>query len=226
MLSFLNSAPRPIYYSSPVYRDADSLYRPYLSYPSLVADPEVRYRRALSEYFTAEEEYNAVLRAREEARIHAHAEDLRQEGARLLRAQIARARQEQRRGSSNRLWRNSCPGRRRCQKVPMTTSRSESATSSHDPFPTLPFLVCVLTNRRRRNLWCRHAIVRQGRLSSKRCVISRAFCSPTMLIRMSRVSRTMAMRQRRMSIHTVTSLNPTSALRLIWSPFFVAVCRR
>ena len=77
-----------------VYLDDGSSYRYPSSYP-FVADQKVRYRRALSEYLSAEEEYNAVLRAREETRIRAHAEGLRRERARLLRAQITRARQEQ-----------------------------------------------------------------------------------------------------------------------------------
>jgi hypothetical protein len=55
----------------------------------------VRYRRALGEYLAAEEEYNTLLRAREEAKSRARAEAIRQERARLRAAQLARARREQ-----------------------------------------------------------------------------------------------------------------------------------
>jgi hypothetical protein len=109
MLSFHPSAPQPYYHSSPIYSGHrlaypdQVLYSPLAyepSYPSYfprVIDPKTRYRRALAEYLTAEEEYNAVLRAREEAVLRARAEAFRQERARLLRARqfkqaLARAR--------------------------------------------------------------------------------------------------------------------------------------
>jgi hypothetical protein len=55
----------------------------------------VRYRRALAEYLAAEEGYNALLRAREEAKLRARAEAIRQERERLRVAQLARALREQ-----------------------------------------------------------------------------------------------------------------------------------
>jgi len=55
----------------------------------------VRYRRALGEYLAAKEEYNVLFRAREEAKLSARAEAIRQERARLRVAQLARARREQ-----------------------------------------------------------------------------------------------------------------------------------
>jgi len=184
MLSFLNSAPRPIYYSSPVY--GDSLYRPYFSYPYLVADPEVRYRRALSEYFAAEEEYNAVLRAREEARISAYAEDLRRERARLLRAQIARARQEQQ-------------ARQLEQALAEVLSRAVAVPEgAHDYLPPLRVRDVIprsLSDTAVPRLRAHHQSQKEESLVSscdcaprpseqqKVCVISRVFCSLTMLIR-------------------------------------------
>jgi hypothetical protein len=85
------SAPQPYYYSSPiypgqrlVYLDADEPSYP--SYLPRVSDPSTRYRRALAEYLAAEEEYNAVLRAREEAALRARAEAFRQERVRFLQA--------------------------------------------------------------------------------------------------------------------------------------------
>ena len=91
MFSFYPSNPRPLSYSPRIY----SVY-PHLSYPHsrpLVTSPEVRYRRALGEYLTAEGEYNALLGARE-VKLRAHAEALRREQARLRLAQVARARKE------------------------------------------------------------------------------------------------------------------------------------
>ena len=100
MFSFYPSHPRALRYSPPaysVYPDND-LYSPYLSSPDsrlLVTNPKVRYRRALGEYLVAEEEYNALQRVREEAKLRARAEAIRQERARLRVAQLARARREQ-----------------------------------------------------------------------------------------------------------------------------------
>ena len=107
MFSFYPSHPRALRYSPPVYSvfpDDDS----YLSYhlpprdsPLLVTNPEVRYRRALGEYFAAEEEYNALCRAREEAKLMrtraraARAEAILRERERLRLAQLVRARREQ-----------------------------------------------------------------------------------------------------------------------------------
>jgi hypothetical protein len=63
----------------------------------MVADSEARYRRALAEYLYAEGEYEALLRAREQAKLRARVEEAlrRQELARLLRVEISRARREQ-----------------------------------------------------------------------------------------------------------------------------------
>jgi len=97
MFSFYPSHPRALRYSPPVYSDND-LHSPYASFRDsrlLVTNPEVRYRRALGEYLAAEEEYNALVRAREEAKLRARAEAIRQERARLRVAQLARARREQ-----------------------------------------------------------------------------------------------------------------------------------
>src|SRR5713101_4880679 len=97
MLSFYPSHPRALRYSpavNSVYPD-DNLYTPYrLSSPDsrlLVTNPEVRYRRAFGEYHAAQGEYNALLRASEEARARAKA--IRQERVRLQ--VLARARREQ-----------------------------------------------------------------------------------------------------------------------------------
>ena len=96
MFSFYPSHPRALRYCPPdysVYPNDDS----YLSSPDsrlLVRNPEVRYRRALGEYLVAEEEYNALLRAREEVKLRARAEAIRQERARLRVAQLARAHRE------------------------------------------------------------------------------------------------------------------------------------
>ncbi|KAF8494403.1 hypothetical protein F5888DRAFT_1636110 [Russula emetica] len=100
MFSFYPSHPRAFRYLPPVYSvyPDDDLYSPYLSSPDsrlLVTNPEVRYRRVLGEYLAAEEEYNAQLRAREEAKMRARAEAIRQERARLRAAHLARARREQ-----------------------------------------------------------------------------------------------------------------------------------
>ena len=56
----------------------------------------MRYRHALAEYLFAEEEYKALLRAREEARLRARVEEglRRQKMARLLQAEIVRSRRE------------------------------------------------------------------------------------------------------------------------------------
>ena len=99
MLSFRHS--QPIYSLYPASGGSKcspySFYDPHSSSSQPVADPEARYCRALTEYLTAEEEYKALLRAREEAKLRARVEDAlrRQERARLLRAEIARARREQ-----------------------------------------------------------------------------------------------------------------------------------
>jgi hypothetical protein len=83
MFSFYPSHPRALrspYLSSP---DSDSYV--------LVRNPGVRYRRALGGYLAAEEEYNALLRAREEAKLmRARAEAIRQQ-----RVRVAHARREQ-----------------------------------------------------------------------------------------------------------------------------------
>ena len=99
MFSLYPSHPRPFYYSPPVYsvHPDDDLYAPYVPYTRsrpLVSVPEVRYRRALSEYLVATEEYNALVGARE-AKLKAHAEALRREQARLRVAQVVRARKQQ-----------------------------------------------------------------------------------------------------------------------------------
>lgn len=100
MFSFYPSHPRALRYSAPVYSVYDTdFYSPYqLSSRDSrvpVANPDVRYRRAISEYVAAEEEYNAVLRRHEEARLmKARAEAIRQERVRLRLEQLARARRE------------------------------------------------------------------------------------------------------------------------------------
>jgi hypothetical protein len=90
MLSFYHSQPTysVSYSGSPRY----TTYTPYAS-----SRPEVRYRHALAEYLSAEEEYGALLRAREQAKLRARVEEAlrRQERARLLRVEISRARREQ-----------------------------------------------------------------------------------------------------------------------------------
>lgn len=100
MFSFYPSHPRALRYSSPVYSvyPDDDLYAPYLSSHDSrpqVINPEVRYRRALGEYLAAEEAYNTLLRTREEAKLRARAEAIRQERARLRLVRLARARREQ-----------------------------------------------------------------------------------------------------------------------------------
>jgi hypothetical protein len=99
MLSFRHSQPIYSLYPASIGSKCSpySFYDPHSSSSQPVADPEARYRRALTEYLAAEEEYKALLRAREEARLRARVEDAlrRQERARLLRAEIARARREQ-----------------------------------------------------------------------------------------------------------------------------------
>jgi len=101
MFNFYPSHPRAPRYLPPVYSSVypnDDLYSPYLPSPDsrlLVTNPKVCYRRALGEYLAAEEEYNALLRAREEAKLRARAEAIRQERVRLRVAQLTRARREQ-----------------------------------------------------------------------------------------------------------------------------------
>ena len=90
----LSSHPRALrYYSPPVYSayPDNDLYSPYhlSSANSRAINPEVRYRRALGEYVAAEEEYSAVLRARERTKL------MRVRTERLRVAQLARARREQ-----------------------------------------------------------------------------------------------------------------------------------
>lgn len=87
MLSF---APRLHHYSQPIY--PVSVYPHDNSYTfsrPLVTDFGVRYRRALVEYFSAEEEYKALLRAREEAKLRARLAALgrRREWTHLLHKQ-------------------------------------------------------------------------------------------------------------------------------------------
>jgi hypothetical protein len=100
MLSLLHpSAPQPYYYSSSIYPGqrlvypdetfcSPLVYEPsYTPYLPGVSDASTRYRHALAEYLVAEDEYNAVLRAREEeAVLGACAATFRQEQARLLQA--------------------------------------------------------------------------------------------------------------------------------------------
>ena len=108
MLCFHPSAPQP-YHFSPVYSGrrmpfSDEAVYPslaygpsYASYTPRVTNPEARYRRALTEYLAAEDEYKMLLYAREEAALRARAKALRQERARLLQVRqieqaLARAR--------------------------------------------------------------------------------------------------------------------------------------
>lgn len=97
MFSFYPSHPQALRYSPPVYSvyPDDDLYSQSSPHSRLlVTNPGVRYRRAFSEYLAAQEEYNAVLRAREEAQLmRARAKAIRQERARLQ--VLARARREQ-----------------------------------------------------------------------------------------------------------------------------------
>ncbi|KAI0255569.1 hypothetical protein BJV78DRAFT_684790 [Lactifluus subvellereus] len=75
----------PSFSSSTIPLLLTRLLRPsYFSYLPRVTDPETRYRRALTEYLAAEDEYNELLYAREEAALRARAETLRQERARFL----------------------------------------------------------------------------------------------------------------------------------------------
>lgn len=93
MLSFYPS--QPIYTVYPGgYSPRRSSYSPYPSSTLPLADPAMRYRHALAEYLSAEEEYKALLRAREEARLRARVEAAlrRQKLARLLQAEISRSR--------------------------------------------------------------------------------------------------------------------------------------
>jgi len=102
MFSFYPSHPRALRYLPPVYSvypDDDlhsTSYFPSRDAHLLVRNPGVRYRRALGEYLAAEEEYDALLRAREEAKLmRARAEAIHQERARLRVAQLAHGRREQ-----------------------------------------------------------------------------------------------------------------------------------
>jgi hypothetical protein len=98
MFSFYPSHPRALrYLPLPVYSvyPDDDLYSPSTDSRLLVTNPKVRYRRALGEYLATEEEYNALLRAREEAKLRARADAIRQERARLRVAELARARRGQ-----------------------------------------------------------------------------------------------------------------------------------
>jgi len=86
------------YLSQPIYSvsyPGSPRYSAYTTYPS--SRPEVRYCRALAEYLSAEGEYEALLRSREQAKLRARVEEAlrRQERARLLRVEISRARREQ-----------------------------------------------------------------------------------------------------------------------------------
>jgi hypothetical protein len=94
MFSFYPSHPRALHSVYSVYPNDGSYPSPPDSHV-LVTNPEVRYRRALAEYLAAEEGYNALLRAREEAKLRARAEAIRQERERLRVAQLTRARREQ-----------------------------------------------------------------------------------------------------------------------------------
>ena len=94
MLSFYPSAAHSYHSTAhPLYSDDIIHLHPSISgysYRPRTTNPESRYRRALSEYLAAEEE---LLRSREEATSRARAEAFqRQEVARLLQAQIIRAR--------------------------------------------------------------------------------------------------------------------------------------
>jgi hypothetical protein len=92
MLSFYHSQPT---YS--VFYPGGPRYTAYTPNPNPSSRPEVRYRRALAEYFSAEEEYEALLRAREQGKLRARVEEAlrRQERAPVLRVEISRARREQ-----------------------------------------------------------------------------------------------------------------------------------
>lgn len=100
MFSLYSSHSRPLYHSPPIYSvyPNDELFPPYPSYPHSrppINGPAVRYRRALGGYLAAAEEHNALLGARREAKLMAHAEALRRERASLRLAQLSRARKEQ-----------------------------------------------------------------------------------------------------------------------------------
>jgi hypothetical protein len=79
-----------LYSSTPIYSGHHLAYPDealaYSSYFPRVNDSRTRYRRALAEYLAAEDEYNAALRAREEAVVRARVKAIRQEQARLLQA--------------------------------------------------------------------------------------------------------------------------------------------
>ena len=95
MLSFYHS--QPIYTVYPGgYSPRRSSYSPYPSSTLPLADPAMRYRHALAEYLSAEGEYKALIRAREEARLRARVEAAlrRQKLERLLQAEIVRSRGE------------------------------------------------------------------------------------------------------------------------------------
>lgn len=97
MFSFYPSHSRPLRYSSPAYSvyPDDDLRSRYVHSRPPVSSPAVRYRRALSEYLAAEEEYDVLLRARRESQLRGNAEAVRRERTRLRLAQLARARKEQ-----------------------------------------------------------------------------------------------------------------------------------
>jgi hypothetical protein len=97
MLSFYPAAAHSRYSARPLYSDDIIHLHPAsisgYSYHPRTTNPESRYRRALAEYLVAEEE---LFRSREEATWRARAEAFqRQEEARLLQAQIIRAREVQ-----------------------------------------------------------------------------------------------------------------------------------
>ena len=103
MFSLYPSHPQALRYSPTVYSvyPDDDLYSRYpvssldSPPPLLVTNPEVQYRRALGEYLAAEEGYYALRRAREDAKLRARSEAIRQERVRLRLAQLTRARREQ-----------------------------------------------------------------------------------------------------------------------------------
>ena len=95
MLSFYHS--RPIYTVYPGgYSPRRSSYSSYPSSTLPLAEREMRYHHAFAEYLSAEEEYKALLRAREESSLGARVEEAlrRQKWARLLQAEIVRPRRE------------------------------------------------------------------------------------------------------------------------------------
>src|SRR5258707_419137 len=154
MFSFYTTHPQPLYHSALVYSvySDDDLYSPYLSSYSRSpgTNPEVRYRRAIGEYLAAKEEYNALLHAREKAKLRARAEAVRQERARLAQLELARARREQQARLFKQGLAKALAGRQfpRMMTSHSTTSQSRSCTELlNDPFPTWSFpLVWMHTN--------------------------------------------------------------------------------